>query len=436
MAAIEFPPCGGGGVVRVVKAIRYLHDSGWDMTVVAWETPNPAVRDDSLLQELPEATRVIRVRAPFAGATEAATAGAKSRLARRSRLRSVLISARSVVRSLTGIPDRWNLWAMRAGRLPLSSLGEASVIVSSGPPHSVHLASARIARRLTIPLVMDIRDEWAINPLYRSRLPWKAWIDRRLEARIVKSAAAVVLISQISRDRYAAAYPRQAQRMTVIPNGYDPADLAGIDTTRHVPPPGRPIVFGYAGSLHNKRDARPFFKAFGEMVHAAEVERPLALLMVGLFDEQQEEAARALVPETSLTLMPFQPHRKALELMAACDALVVLTNEEEAGPAALTGKIFEYLALRRPILAVSPAGACQQLVLESSAGAWGDSRDVPGIRSAIRQVVSQVLDAGWTGAPQELLRRYDRRVHGRQWADLLDGVASKGPSTRGPLHVS
>jgi glycosyltransferase involved in cell wall biosynthesis len=341
----------------------------------------------------------------------------------------VLIAARSVFRSLTGIPDRWNLWAFRAGRIPLADLGEASVIVSSGPPHSVHLASAKLARRLHIPLVIDIRDEWAINPLYRSRLPWKAWIDRRLETRIVNQAAAIVLVSQISRDRYAAAYPRLTQRMTVIPNGFDPADLAGIDTTRRVPPPGRPILFGYAGSLHNRRDGRPFLKAFGEMARAAGDQRPLALLMVGMFDEQQEAAARALVPAVSLTVMSFVEHRKALELMAACDALVVLSNEEEAGPAALTGKVFEYLALRRPILAVSPAGACQQLVLENSAGAWAESRDVPGIRSAIRQVVSQVLDAGWTGAPADLLRRYDREEQARQWAELLDRVTGRVVST-------
>jgi glycosyltransferase involved in cell wall biosynthesis len=430
LAAVEFPPCGGGGVVRVVKTIHYLHDSGWDMTVVAWDTANPAIRDDSLLLELPEATRVIRVRAPFARATEAATTGAKSRLARRSWLRSALISARSVVRSLTGVPDRWNLWAMRAGRLPLASIGDASVIVSSGPPHSVHLASATLAKRMRIPMVVDIRDEWSTNPLYSSRLPWKAWLDRRLEARVVRQAAAVVLISEVSRDRYAAAYPGRADRMTVIPNGYDPADLVGLDTNHHVPPTGRPIVLGYAGSLHNRRDGRPFFKAFGEMARAAEGRRPLALLMVGMFDEPQEAAARALVPEASLTLMPFVPHRKALELMAGCDALVVLTNEEEAGPAALTGKVFEYLALKRPILAVSPAGACQQLVLESSAGAWADPRDVAGIKSAIEAVVGQVLDPNWTGAPEELLRRYNREEQGRQWAELLDRVA--GRSTAEP----
>jgi glycosyltransferase involved in cell wall biosynthesis len=165
------------------------------------------------------------------------------------------------------------------------------------------------------------------------------------------------------------------------------------------------------------------------MARAAGDQRPLALLMVGMFDEQQEAAARALVPAVSLTVMSFVEHRKALELMAACDALVVLSNEEEAGPAALTGKVFEYLALRRPILAVSPAGACQQLVLENSAGAWAESRDVPGIRSAIRQVVSQVLDAGWTGAPADLLRRYDREEQARQWAELLDRVTGRVVST-------
>ena len=418
IVAAEFPPLGGGGVIRATKMAKYLDRFGWWVTVVCSDDPMGDAVDDSLLAELAPSVSVVRVGSRLGSATKRASTAAK-RLDRRNPVFRTLFAFRAGVRALTAVPDRWIGWASKVGRMDSESVGRPEVIVSSGPPHSGHLAAALLHRRLGVPFVMDYRDEWVLNPFHRTPLPWRRALERRLERWCVRMAARVVFVSQASADRYAALYPDQAARFHVVPNGFDPDDMP--------PPTPRPtadghVLIGHAGSITNRRDAGEFFRAFGRVARRAGPGQAPRLLLMGTISAEQQRIAEGAIPASSLQLRAFAPHAEALRAIAECHVLLVLTNAEEAGPAALTGKIYEYLALRRPILTIAPEGPATALIAESGAGVTADPTDGDAIERAIGAAIRMAGDAGFEGAGDELLSRFDRSRQAERWSELLDDV--------------
>ena len=419
IVAAEFPPLGGGGVLRATKLAKYLARGSWAVTVACSDDPMGEAVDESLFAELPPTVTVIRVGTRAGIVAKRAAAAAKHRLHRRNPIFTALFRLRAAMRALISIPDRWINWALQVGRMTRPSLSDPQIAVSTGPPHSGHIAAALLHRRLKIPYVVDYRDEWVLNPFYATSLPWRRVIERRLERWCLAGASRVVFVSQASATRYATRHPDLASRFVTIPNGFDPEDLPR-NKGRKVSD-GGPVV-GYAGSINNRRDARTFFSAFGRVVRDSRPSTPPRLLLLGTISEDQEAVARSEVPAESLEIRPFAPHREALRVMSECDALLVLTNEAEAGPAALTGKIYEYLALRRPILMVAPEGPGTSLIDEAGAGVAVDPRDEVAIGQAIRAVLRLAGAGSFSGASDEVLARYDRARQAETWSDLLRDV--------------
>lgn len=421
MCAVEFPPTGGGGVIRVAKFARYLPEEGWGVTVLTADIPRPAVRDESLLAELPASVRLIRVPPPFSRASSPLVAATKAAAARRG-VGEWLSRTRAAVDRLQ-VPDRWIGWAMRAIRaVPPKEAYDA--ILTSGPPHSIHLLGAVLSRRSGRPLVMDIRDEWSLNPLYRSAIPGRTAVDTVLERWCLRQARRIVVVSDVSRERYELSFPSLYGRIRTIPNGYDPADLDGIPP-RTTPPAERPVTIGHLGSIHNRRNARPFVCALGALLRTPEWQGKIQLRLIGHIDDDQRAFVNSELPPTSLRIEPHLPHREALSEVAKCDVLLVLTNVEEGGPAVLTGKIYEYLALRRPILAVAPIGPATALIDAAGAGVHADPTDRGAVQVAVERAIELARSEEFRGAPDRLLTELDRRTQARTLSWTLNEALSE-----------
>jgi glycosyltransferase involved in cell wall biosynthesis len=414
----EFPPLGGGGVIRATKLAKYLDRIGWQVTVVSMDETAPTALDPSLSRDIPSSVSVVRVRGPF-GAVGAVAK--RTRSVGRSPLRLARRLARSLVASLA-TPDRWVGWALAASRVSRERAGDPDVIVSSGPPHSGHIAGDRLSRRFGVPLVLDFRDEWHENPLYQSSFPWRSMVDRRFERSIVGRATAAVFVSDVSRDRYAARYPHRASRFLTIPNGFDPEDFDAPAAAGNAS--GGVVSFVHTGSIHGRRDARPLFAAFGRFARTAPV--PVRLQLIGPIVQEQEAFARATIDASALVLHGFVPHAEAIDLMRRADVLVGLSNSAEAGPAAQTGKVFEYLIARRPILMLAPPSPARELVETANAGVVADPTDEQAIHAGLDSVLHMARFGAFEGATKEFLDRYDRRVQAQQWSALLMNAIGDG----------
>jgi glycosyltransferase involved in cell wall biosynthesis len=420
----EFPPVGGGGVIRVAKLVKYLSQLGWRVTVVTSDEHLANAYDESLLDEIPHDVTVIRAGRALATIGGAAVARrARERLGRTSAIIRVLRGTRDALRSVWAIPDHRLPWALSVARWADDIHPRPDAVISTGPPHSVHVGASLLARRMRVPHVIDLRDEWTLRPLTRSRLPWRNVMERRIEAWSLRGAGAVVVVSEESRARYAEAYPELEDRLTVIPNGFDPEDLATLD----VPPRAAdgPLTLGYAGSFQAGTQIAPMFAAIGHAVRHGVGSRAVRFEMVGPFLPHQVQEARQRVPADGLSIKPFMPHRTVLRIMSEWDGLCVIATD---GAASLAGKLYECLALRRPVVVIAPEGPATRLVRELDAGAVANPNDVASISEAIASALR--MAPTFAGVSEERLVPYDRRRQAERWSQLLRTLIERAPTRR------
>jgi glycosyltransferase involved in cell wall biosynthesis len=232
---------------------------------------------------------------------------------------------------------------------------------------------------------------------------------------VSRSADAIVCVSDAIAEEMRERNPRGT--VTTIANGSDFDDFAGLE--HHASDRFR---ITHAGSFFGKRDPRPFLTALQESGLDDVVAR-----FLGDFRSTDREWAEQLDLGERLELIPYAPRRRSLELQRDSEALLLLIPEAGGrGKGVLSGKVFEYLAAERPILAVvPPEGAAAELIREAGAGVVIAPDDVPGIAAAL-----QVMHAAWKAgaldaAPlsEEWRRRVSRRSRVEDFARVLEGLA-------------
>ena len=400
--AYFFPPLGGAGVQRTLKFVKYLGALGWDATVVSTRSALYPARDPSLLEEVPEKTRVIRTPAlPLAHWV--------SLVLYRLRLKRLF--------AWVTWPDGgvgWFPFALWAG-LGAARRDRPDVIFSSSPPQSGHMAALVVHRLTGIPWVADFRDEWAADAHRADQPRTLARLAARFERAFTKrarrsvAAAGYFEIAGLANDD-----PRRVE----IPNGVDEADLP-----RSIHPPADRFVLAYVGTIYGIRDPSPVFRALARLIDRGEVDRGrFEVRLVGsLWLEGFEPPAGIDVQSTG-----YVDHSRALQEMSAATALLLYVPSASLAP---SGKLFEYLASGRPILCLAhPDNLASRLVSDWGAGVVADPHDESEIERAILTLWQRWQQ---TGLPdQEDVRRrtleqYSRRGGAERLAAVLEAASNR-----------
>jgi glycosyltransferase involved in cell wall biosynthesis len=405
--------------MRMAKLAKYLPEHGWDVLVLCSEERNPIQFDPGLASEIPAEVEIRRIRGPLNRLGGKATTSVAS--ASRGRGLGVLARFAVKVARTALIPDRWIGWAWTVSRMPLRDLRRVDVVLSSGPPHSTHIAARRLAARLGVPFVADLRDDWSTDPFGWNVAPWQGPLNELLERRTLPQAERLVVVSAPMKAGVESRLPAVSGRVDVLPNGFDPADLAGLPR-REPRRPEDPIHILFAGRLLANQTLGRLPEALRAM--QKELQGGVRLDLVGVVDPIHINAAHEHLG-SNVTARGHLPHRDALAAMALADVLLLVILGGAMLDANMTGKIFEYLGLRRPILALAPSGVARELVVSSGAGAAADPANLEDCVAAVRTVVAMANDPDFGGAPDEVLAMYDRRVLAGRWSDLLDTVVSR-----------
>ena len=212
-----------------------------------------------------------------------------------------------------------------------------------------------------------------------------------------------------------------ADRIGAIPNGFDPEDFRDLPT-RQVPADDQAIRFLYAGSLRGIQDVGFFMDTFGTA--ARDQPGHLRLDMIGPIGPRFRDLASRMIPSHSLSIHAGVPHTEAVRRMAEADVLVLFTGGGGAGADTITGKLYEYLAMRRPILLVGPPGPAADLVLDSQAGIVVEPSNLARVASAIGQAADLARNPHYMGAAADWIERFDRRRLAEGWSTLLQAAAS------------
>ena len=412
LISFYFPPAGGGGVRRPLKLAQQLPSFGIEMHVLAPGDPKWIHRDEDAV--LPEDAVVWR--AGYHGPRGRRPAEEIYGLRGIDRLqRHLALLPRRLV-----VPDENAPWVLTAAPRAIQIVREAEIdlVVTTSPPNSIHAIGALVSRVTGVPWVADLRDSIVAKP------------DRRIERRTVrvkertqvtvarlvaKRAAAVTAVTHKIADETKALNSRL--HVEVIPNGADFDDYDGIPFRGSTS-----FRITHTGSFFAARDPRPFLTALGR------ADPDVVARFVGDFRSSDYDWAVKNGVADRLQLIPFVSHRQALELQRDSEALLLLLPDVgERGRDVPSGKIFEYLASRRPILAVvPPEGSAAELIREANAGVVAAPDDVDAIADAIASLVarwrSNTLEP--PPLPDQLRDRLDRRERSREFAALLHEVAA------------
>jgi glycosyltransferase involved in cell wall biosynthesis len=408
LVTLYFPPAGGGGVQRPLKFATHLPGLGIQTHVLAPDDPKWVHRDDEL--PVPTLAWVHRVR--FLGprgrrpAEELHGTAGLERYSRQLELfgRRLLFPDENVSFNVTAIPA-----ALRIVREE-----GIDVVVTTSPPGSIHFVGAAVKRATGARWVADLRDSLVAHPHRDAqRLIVRAKEQgHHLVARLAASQAdAVVTVSDAIAEEMRGLDPKGP--VVTIANGADFDDFAGLEY--HGPGTGGRFRITHAGSFFGKRDPRPFLTAL------ARVDGVVARFL-GDFRSTDREWARGIADR--IELIPYAPHRRSLELQRDSEALLLLIPDAEGrGRGVLSGKVFEYLAAERPILAVVPPdGAAAQLLRETGAGVVVAPDDIDGIARELTAMRDRWRAGTLDGAvlDEEWRRRVSRRTRVEELATLLE----------------
>jgi glycosyltransferase involved in cell wall biosynthesis len=407
IVSLYFPPAGGGGVQRPLKFATHLPELGIETHVLAPDDPKWVHRDD----ELQPPTQAWIHRARYVGpqgrrpAEELHGSSGADRLWLQAGLfgRRLLVPDENVGWTLTAIPAAVRL-VRREG---------IDAVLTTSPPGSVHVVGAAVQRFTGARWVADLRDSLLAHPHRRAdsaALKAKEGTRRAVARLVARRADAISAASEAIAEETRSLGPRAS--VVTIENGCDFDDFAGLE--HHASSRFR---ITHAGSFFGRRDPRPFLTAFAESGLDA------VARFVGDFRAADREWAETLELGDRLELHEFGSRRRALELQRDSEALLLLIPEADGrGKGVLSGKVFEYLAAERPILAaVPPDGAAAALIRETGAGVVASPDDPKAIGEALRSLHERWRKGSLDGAPlaPELRRKLDRRSRVRQLADLL-----------------
>jgi len=417
-----FPPMGGGGVQRVTKWVKYLDTHGWRTTVLCGRAEDYWMRDESLLSDLPQSTRVLRT-------------AAASGLGILRRLRADTPGDKRSSRGFGGlrrvsewflIPDSYIGWlpfALRAAE----SLQEdpPDVILSSGPPDTNHLVALRLGPRMARPWVADFRDPWVGLHLLRPPTAWHRRRHAALERRVLARANGVVATTTWLQDLLRQRAPANV-RVHLIRNGYDPEDFTlGAAESR----PGGTLRLAHTGMLTLTRSAAGLLRAL-QLVFARhpELRGQIELELVGARESDNDELVRNLGLQDCVHVRGYVAHAAAIASMRQADVLVLLKHTSERYAGLVPGKLYEYLGAERPILALVPESEAATLVRELGCGIVVGPTDTEAIASALLDLHA----AKQSGALAQRFRsgalpRFQRPAQAGELASLLADVAASHP---------
>ena len=415
-----WPPSGGSGVQRWLKFAKYLPEAGWEPVIFTPENPDFDLQDKTLLKEISTDLEVIRF--PIWEPYQLFAKVKKQEKSHPGRIleqpkKGILEKIAIWLRANLLVPDPRVFWVKPSVQF-LSQLlkeGQFQAIITTGPPHSLHLIGQQLKQKHGIPWFADFRDPWS-QWEFLDTLPMLPFIRRRheaLEQKVLQQADVVVTISPT--------FQRDLERLSgrkidLITNGYDPADIPQDFAPR--PKVANRLHLVYTGIIDAIRNPLPMMQALKAEFEATGEE--VSWTFVGKVSEQVQQQVQAdSWLQRQIHFAGYVSHQEVFDFYAQADALVLILTDTKNAKGNIPGKLFEYLATGLPVLALGDRqGDSSEILSQAGAGAVLSHGDQQAMRQALRRLYQTA------GAQQALgsLEAYSRKTGSKQVAELLNRV--------------
>ncbi len=343
-----WPPAGGSGVQRWLKFVKYLPEFGITPVVFTVDEANYPKEDKSLLDEIPDGIEILRQ--PIYDPTNIQF-WKKTKNQKKDISNATNSSFLSFVRGNFFIPDPKIFWVKPSVKTLNNYLKENNidVIISTGPPHSVHLIAKKLKEKHAIKWLADFRDPWS-DLYYQKEFKQLSFARRKntfLENSVFKSADCILTVSNFLKSDF----KNKSKRVEVITNGFDNE----VQSSKEIQLDEK-FSISYIGLLPKQSNPKNLFKVLGSLCETnLDFKNDLQLNFVGDISDEVKEVINRNNLENKAKFYGYVSHKKAIDFQKKSQVLLLLIPNVKKSEGILTGKLFEYLTANRPILALSPS---------------------------------------------------------------------------------
>lgn len=364
-----WPPAGGPGVQRWLKFVKYLKDFDIDPIVYIPENPNYPIIDESLANEIPDNITILKqpIKEPYAFAnifakksTQTISKGIISERKKQSIIEKVLL----YVRGNFFIPDARKLWVKPSVAYLSEYISDNNIeaIITTGPPHSLHLIGLELKQKLGVKWFADFRDPWTTigyhKQLKLSKSSFKK--HKQLEAQVLQNADEVIVTSFRTKKEFQEITNRP---ITVITNGFD------RDSNINVVLDSK-FSMSHIGSLLSERNPDILWKVLNTITKENKgFEAHFQLNLVGTVSQDILKSLEEYGLTHYVNLVGYVSHKEAVLFQKKSQVLLLIEIDSEETKCIIPGKLFEYMVSNRPIIAIGPEESdMEQIIRKTNTG--------------------------------------------------------------------
>lgn len=381
-----WPPSGGSGVQRWLKFVKYLVPAGWEPYVFTPENPSFTIEDKSLLKDVPASVEVIHfpIWEPYQLFFKLSSLFGKKNPQQVDFIstgkKSLFQSLSAWVRGNFFIPDARVFWVKPSVNYleDFISRNDINKIITTGPPHSVHLIGLRLKKKNpALHWIADFRDPWSewdlLDTLSLTTL--SRMKHQKLEREVLTKADRVITIAPYHVNRFEVLSGRTVDLIT---NGFDEEDFEGIENKQT-----EKFTIRHVGIVDELRDPRPVMEALKQLSFSTpEFQQQVTVEFIGKVNAAFKNY---VIEDKQLSsIVRFQdsiPHAQLLAGYGSTDLQLLVLAHTQLAPGNLPGKFFEYLASGKPILGIGPVeGDAADILKKTNAGVIRERGDVEGIK--------------------------------------------------------
>lgn len=421
-----WPPSGGGGVQRWLKMSKYLPEYGWNPIIFTPENPDFELKDESLLKDVSSETEVLKlpIWEPF---------GLYRKLMGKKAVQkqgvvdtedaSVFAKLSRWIRGNWFIPDARIFWVRPAVNYLTKYLAKnkVDVIITTGPPHSMHLIGMEVKNRIGVKWIADFRDPWTDwDVLPQLKLNKKSWANhKKLESEVMHQADVVLTVTKNLATRLA--NTGGIEKVEVITNGFDAEDFESL-TTFEI----STFKIAHVGLLNEGRNPALLWEVLNELCEEnKEFNNDLEVVLAGTIEQSVRSSLQGFDNLNLKVQIPeYLSHEDVLELYQQSAVLLLLVNNTSNSNWILPGKLFEYFSAKKPILSFGQTDSEANDVLQECGY---DSFLTFEDRNEVKKRLISLYESykkGQLSVKSDLIHRYERKKLTGDLANLLNDLST------------
>lgn len=422
-----WPPAGGPGVQRILKFAKYLQSFGWEPVVYTVENGEYPIEDLSLLMEVPQNITILKtpIWEPFNFYKKLVGVKPKEKInpgfLTTQKKKSLNENISVWVRGNIFIPDARMFWIKPSIKFLSEYLKKNKVdaIISSGPPHSLHLIAQPIHQKFKIPWIADFRDPWT-NIDYYKELKLSKWADKKhhdLEKEVLTNANKVIVVGNQMKEEFEEIVSR---KIDVITNGFDDTDFpAECPKITH-----KEFRIVHLGMMNKARNHLFFWKTLHEICQENEIfKNALSVHLIGKVDLSVNELVEKFDLTKNVNFISYVNHNEVFSIEQQATLLYLPINNSPNAKGVITGKIFEYLGAKRPILCIGPKdGDAAAIIHEAKAGYVIGFDDEKALKNNLLEAF-ELFQKNELEVQSEGISIYSRKALTQKLSILLDEIS-------------